>query len=165
MNILRQRFLITFGLLIFIILVFISAYSLGKHFSYASVIDELDWLKKEFKLSSVEIEKIRKLHNGYRPICEKMCKNIAQKKIELDNAISNSTNVTPEIERLIIELGQYRAKCQVNMIRHFYEVSSKMPPAQGKRYFENMKELTLGAHERIEQSMSAPSRSDTNHHH
>jgi hypothetical protein len=53
-----------------------------------------------------------------------------------------------------MELCELRARCQLEMLRHFVEVSQAMPPDQGKRYLAEMQRITLGFHEQIEQSMS-----------
>jgi hypothetical protein len=42
------------------------------------------------------------------------------------------------------------------MLQHFINVSRAMPPEEGRRYLEEMKKITLGAHAEIEQSMSDP---------
>ena len=44
------------------------------------------------------------------------------------------------------------------MLQHFIAVSQAMPPEEGRRYLAEMKKLTLGSHEEIEQSMSGPRR-------
>jgi hypothetical protein len=40
------------------------------------------------------------------------------------------------------------------MLDHFAAVSRAMPAEQGKRYLAEMQQLTLGAHEQTEHSMS-----------
>src|ERR1039458_7466301 len=44
----------------------------------------------------------------------------------------------------LAEVAALRAKCQANMLEHFYEVSQAMPPEQGRRYLAEMQCLTLG---------------------
>lgn len=163
----KKLILSAVGFAIFIIIVFISAYSLGKHFSLKTVMkeDELLWLKKEFKLSNEEYERIKKLHEGYKPICSQMCIQIAQKKSELYESILASTSMSSHIENLLHEIGMLRAKCQANMFKYFFDVSSNMPPEQGKRYLEMMSKIVIGDHERIEQSMSSEKPSKTGHVH
>jgi len=131
----------------------------------AENLDELEWLKKEYKLSGSKIAEIRKLHSGYRPVCEQMCVKIAEKKRELENALEKSTNITPEIEKLLVDIGTYRAQCQASMLKHFYEVSAKMPPDQGERYLKKMRTLALGEHEKIEESMTGKSNGVSHSHH
>jgi hypothetical protein len=117
--------------------------------------DDLSWLRDEFHLSDAEIVRVRQLHEGYMPQCAKMCALIAAKSTEVQTALGSGTNVTAEAQRKLTELGELRAQCQAQMIQHFVTVSQAMPPEQGQRYLAEMKKLTLGSHEEIEQSMSA----------
>jgi hypothetical protein len=88
------------------------------------------------------------------PQCAKMCALIAAKEVEVQAALGNGTNVTTEAQKKLTELGELRAQCQAQMLQHFITVSQAMPPEQGQRYLAEMKKLTLGSHEEIEQSMS-----------
>jgi hypothetical protein len=88
------------------------------------------------------------------PQCAKMCALIAAKSAEVQAALGNGTNVTVEAQKKLTELGELRAQCQAQMLQHFITVSQAMPPEQGQRYLAEMKKLTLGFHEEIEQSMS-----------
>ena len=96
---------------------------------------------------------MRQLHEGYLPKCQEMCSRIAQKKGELEAALSLSQGVTPEVEEKLLELATLRSQCQAQMLRHFHEVSLAMPPEQGGRYLTAMEEATLGFHEQFETSM------------
>jgi hypothetical protein len=109
------------------------------------------------------MERVRELHEGYKPKCMEMCGRIAAKKSELESALAGSTNVSPAVEKELIELGQLRAQCQAQMLQHFVEVSRAMPPEQGRRYLAEMQRLTLGFHEQIEQTMS--DHAGHEHHH
>ncbi len=121
--------------------------------------DDLSWLKREFKLSDAEMQRVRGLHEGYLPKCMEMCAKIAAKKAEVDAALEQGQ--VPEDK--MIELAGLRAQCQAQMLRHFQEVSRAMPAEQGKRYLAEMQRLTLGFHQSIESSMSeAPAAA---HHH
>jgi hypothetical protein len=116
--------------------------------------DDLSWLRDEFHLSDGEMTRIRQLHEGYMPQCAKMCALIAAKNAEVQSALGSGTNVTAEAQKKLTELGELRAQCQAQMIQHFVTVSQAMPPEQGQRYLAEMKKITLGSHEEIEQSMS-----------
>jgi small-conductance mechanosensitive channel len=98
--------------------------------------------------------RIRELHEGYLPKCGEMCAKIAAKKNELDSILGNGTNLTAEAQDKLNEIAALRAQCQSNMLQHFVAVSQAMPPEQGQRYLAEMKRLTLGHHEQMEQSMS-----------
>ena len=116
--------------------------------------DDLSWLRDEFHLNDAEMARVRQLHEGYLPQCAKMCALIAAKNAEVQAALGSGTNVTAEAKQKLTELGELRARCQAQMIQHFVTVSQAMPPEQGRRYLAEMKKLTLGSHEEIEQSMS-----------
>jgi hypothetical protein len=115
--------------------------------------DDLSWLRDDFHLSGAEMARIRQLHEGYLPQCAKMCALLAAKKSEVQAALGEGTNVTVEAQKKMTELGELRAQCQAQMLRHFIAVSQAMPPEQGRRYLVEMQRLTLGFHEEIEQSM------------
>ncbi len=123
--------------------------------------DDLSWLRTEFHLSDAEMARIRELHEGYLPKCAEMCKLIADKKGEVAALVGTSTNLTAEAQTKLNEVAELRAQCQTQMLQHFITVSQAMPPAQGQRYLDEMKRLTLGNHEQMEQSMSG----DTGHEH
>src|ERR1039457_2769335 len=137
--------------------VFASSYFVSHHASLITrSADDLSWLRDEFHLSDAEMARVRSLHEGYMPQCAKMCRLIAAKEAEVQTALANGTNVTAEAQKKLTELGELRAQCQAQMLRHFIAVSQAMPPEQGQRYLAEMKRLTLGFHEEIEQSMIPP---------
>jgi hypothetical protein len=111
--------------------------------------DDLSWLKREFRLSDSEMQRVRQLHEGYLPTCREMCGKIAAKQSEVAGVLSKRQD--PEAK--LVELATLRAQCQAQMLRHFQEVSQAMPAEQGKRYLSEMQRLTLGFHEDIERSM------------
>jgi len=120
----------------------------------ANATDDLDWLRNEFHLNDSELARVRQLHEGYLPKCLEMCARIAVKKAEVHRALTGATNVTATVEQSVRKLSELRAECQLQMLRHFVEVSQAMPPEQGSRYLEKMQRLTLGSHEKVEESMS-----------
>ena len=126
--------------------------------------DDLNWLKIEFRLSDTDLARIRVLHDGYLPKCSDNCANIAAKKRELAQAIVAGTNTTATLDQLRAEVVALRSHCQTEMLAHFEEVSRAMPPAQGQRYLAEMKRLTLGEHEQVEQSMSGTNHDAHGHH-
>jgi len=136
---------------------FAAAYLVGQRacaLQMARTGDDLEWLRREFRLGGAEMAHIRQLHNGYLPKCEAMCKEIAAKKNALETALAGATNVTADAAQKLSELAALRARCQTQMLQHFVEVSRAMPTEQGRRYLKEMQRLTLGFHEQFEQSMS-----------
>jgi small-conductance mechanosensitive channel len=137
--------------------IFAGSFLAARHATVACCVrpaDDLSWLQMEFHLSDAEMARIRELHKGYLPSCAEMCAKIAAKKSELDSLSGNGTNLSAEAQTKLNEIAALRAQCQSNMLQHFVAVSQAMPPEQGKRYLAEMKKLTLGSHEAIEQSMS-----------
>jgi hypothetical protein len=103
---------------------------------------ELMWLRHEFNLGDAEFARISQLHAGYLPSCMERCRRIDQLNSALSNALAATTQVTPEIEKLLSERAQMRATCQSEMLKHFFAVSRSMPPEQGKRYLAWVRENT-----------------------
>lgn len=104
---------------------------------------ELLWLKKEFQLSDGEFQRIEALHQAYLPHCAEMCQRIAMHQEQLDKLLGATNGMTAEIDAAITEGSRLRAECQRQMLRHFFEVSRTMPPEQGRRYLEWVKERTF----------------------
>ena len=126
--------------------------------------NDLAWLRDEFHLSDTEMQRIRPLHEGYLPKCRENCARIAAKKQELQTALDKAQGMTSEAQQKLAEVAALRAKCQSNMLAHFYEVSRAMPPEQGRRYLAEMQRLTLGFHEQIENTMSGGTSPPHVHH-
>jgi hypothetical protein len=126
--------------------------------------DDLDWLRMEFRLSDADLAKVRQLHEGYLPICEKNCRDIAHKKRELARATETGTNSAATLDQLRAEVTELRTKCQSEMLAHFEAVSRAMPAEQGGRYLAEMRRITLGSHEQVEESMSGTSGHGHDHH-
>jgi hypothetical protein len=146
--------------------IFAGSYFTARHATVVCctrTMDDLSWLQTEFHLSDADTAHIRELHEGYLPKCGEMCAKIAAKKSEIDAALGNGTNTTAEAQVKMNELAALRAQCQAQMLQHFITVSQAMPPEEGKRYLEEMKQLTLGNHEQMERSMSG--NTDHEHHH
>lgn len=162
----NRSLVILVGALALAATIFTGAFATARHATVACCTrpaDNLDWLRTEFHLSDADMARVRALHEGYRPKCAAICARIAAKKNELDAALTGSTNVTAEIQARMNELAALRAECQAQMLQHFVLVSQAMPPDEGRRYLARMKELTLGSHEQMEESMS--DHTGHEHHH
>lgn len=107
---------------------------------------ELLWLKQEFNLSDAEFNRISKLHENYLPECKEMSRRIDQTNAALKQLLTSRADVTPEIEKALVDAAQLRVHCQKMMLTHFYEVARSMPPDQGKRYLEWVQEKTFLPH-------------------
>jgi hypothetical protein len=151
----KRSLVIVFGALALGAVVFAGSYFVGQRACRLTrSVDDLTWLRMEFHLNAAELARIRALHEGYLPQCAKMCALIAAKEDEIRIALAGRTNVTTDAGKKLAELGELRAQCQMQMLRHFIAVSQAMPPEQGRRYLAEMEKVTLGSHEEIEHSMS-----------
>ena len=153
----NRSLIVVLGALVVGLAVFAGSYFAGQRAGViycANPADDLIWLRTEFHLSDADMARVRQLHESYLPQCMKMCAMIAAKKAEIRSTLANGTNVTADAEKKLAELGELRAQCQAQMLRHFIAVSQAMPPEEGRRYLAEMEKITLGAHEEIEQSMS-----------
>jgi len=160
----NRSLIIVLGALALGAVIFTGSYSASERAcALATSADDLSWLRTEFHLSDADMARVRQLHEGYQPKCAEMCARIAAKKAEIQAALGDGTNVTAEAQKKLTELGELRAQCQAQMLAHFMAVSQVMPPEQGRRYLAEMKRLTLGFHEEIEQSMSESAGHE--HHH
>ncbi len=131
----------------------------------AGRVNGLVWLRREFRLSDAEMQRIRQLHEGYLPRCRENCARIAAKKKELQAVLDHAQGMmTTEAQQKLAEVGALRGQCQANMLGYFYEVSRAMPPEQGRRYLAEMQRITFGFHEQIENTMSIDTSSPHGHH-
>lgn len=95
---------------------------------------ELEWLRREFRLSEEEYARIRTKHEEYAPACERMCAQIAEANQRLERLIENNHAVTPEIEAALHQSAQIQEDCRRTMLGHVYAVGAEMSPEQGARY-------------------------------
>src|SRR5262249_59419324 len=49
--------------------------------------DDLSWLRREFRLSEAEVQRVRGLHEGDLPQCRDMCAKISAKQEEVEKAL------------------------------------------------------------------------------
>lgn len=106
---------------------------------------ELAWIKKEFQLDGADFERVRKLHEAYKPVCAEMCRRVDEQNRELARLLQTAHEVTPEVEQVLSRASQLRQQCQTEMLKHFFQVSHAMPPEQGRRYLAWMQAETLTA--------------------
>lgn len=154
----RRPSLILTGVLAVGLLVFTASWRISSHLcthQAVSSVDDLAWLKEEFCLTDAELDRVRQIHQAYLPECEAFCREIATRQERLNELLKRGDLADAEVETTLVEIGEWRARCQANMLRHFLQVADAMPAEQGSRFLEVMIRLTLGGHETIEQQMSA----------
>jgi small-conductance mechanosensitive channel len=105
--------------------------------------DSSSWLRQEFHLSDDQYAQVKKLEADYHPHCIVMCDQLKQSHLALKNLILANGAMTPEIETALKKDGEVQREWRQDMLRHFYEVSQAMPPAEGKRYLQIMQAQVL----------------------
>ncbi|MBL9207374.1 MAG: hypothetical protein JNN01_20000 [Opitutaceae bacterium] len=126
---------------------------------------ELAWIKKEFRLADDEFERVKKLHEAYKPVCAEMCRQVDEQNRELARLLQTAQGVTPEIEKTLGRAAEIRKECQTGMLSHFFRVSQAMPPEQGRRYLAWMQAQTLlPTHESMLPKIGAKSDDDRDAH-
>jgi hypothetical protein len=126
--------------------VFLLCTSSARHLEQSNK-PELAWLKEEFNLSDSEFKRISELHAAYLPQCAEMCRQVDAQNQRLRALLAATNQMTAEIQSAIAESARLRGQCQRNMLEHFYQVSRTMPPAQGRRYLEWVRDRTCPANE------------------
>lgn len=91
-------------------------------------LDELAWLKKEFRLTDAQLETIARLHDDYFPVCMDHCKRIVRARETLAAA---SPAAQPDAQA---ELARLEAVCRDATLAHLQRVAAVMPPEQGARF-------------------------------
>ena len=127
-------------------------------------LDDLDWLRIEYRLTPSELEQVREVHEGYVTVCHGFCRQIAEQKGALKALVATGQGDSDAAAECLSSIAHLRAECQAAMLSHFEEVSELMPPDQGNRYLEEMRRITLGSHEQIEEAMSGSQGHGHDHH-
>jgi hypothetical protein len=104
---------------------------------------EMEWLRREFHLSHAQFKKIEALQSEYAPVCNEMCRRIIEANSRLERLVSQSSEVTPELDAAIREAGIVQEDCHKRMLAHIYRVSAQMNPADGQNYLRLMKSRVI----------------------
>lgn len=99
---------------------------------------ELDWLRREFRLSDEQFARVRTKHQEYAPKCEHLCAQIVEANERLDTMIKNNSAMTPEVAAALHHSAQVQDECRRAMLGHVYAVGGEMSPDQGTRYLAMM---------------------------
>jgi hypothetical protein len=100
--------------------------------------DPSGWMRQEFHLNDAQYAQVKKLETAYYPHCADMCDQIEQSHLALKKLILTNASMTPEVQAALEKDSAVQHQCREDMLRHFYEVSQSMPPAEGKRYLQIM---------------------------
>ena len=100
---------------------------------------EMEWLRREYHLTDAQFARIEAKHREYTPKCDLMCGKIAKANARLDQIITVSHRVTPELETALKDSAVVQEECHQAMLGHIYAVSAEMSPEDGARYLQMMK--------------------------
>lgn len=100
--------------------------------------DELAWLRKEFTFGEEEWAEVVRLHEEFRPICERMCAEVMAAQSRLDAVLIAADGLTPEVEEALAEFLRVKEECYHAMLRHVYAVAALMTPEQRVRYLQQV---------------------------
>lgn len=99
---------------------------------------QMEWLRREFKLTDSQFAKVKQLHEAYRPGCDQMCVRIAEANGRANALISNSKGMTPEIAAALQECAALQNECRQALLTHVYAVGAEMEPTEARRYIDMM---------------------------
>ncbi|CAN5787853.1 hypothetical protein BH11VER1_BH11VER1_37810 [soil metagenome] len=103
-----------------------------------SRLPELEWLRREFKLTDAQFAKVSELHQAYRPTCENLCMKIMTSHDRLKKLVGNGTEISPEFQAGLHEHAELHVECQIAMLNHLYRTAACLSPEQARRYLDAM---------------------------
>lgn len=103
-----------------------------------SLLPELEWLGREFKLSDEQFAKVSALHLAYRPTCEALCMKIMACHKKVEGLVDAGTGVSPGLKAALQEHAALHVECQTAMLSHLYQTSACMSPDQARHYLDAM---------------------------
>ena len=123
-------------LLLLAVVTAFSAFGVTRWLRPNKPVDELVWLREEFKLSPEQAATIEKLHSDYQPICADHCARIAGVQARLDTLTKGGKENSPEFIAAKNEWDALRNECATATTKHLQAVAAAMSPDQGKRYLQ-----------------------------
>lgn len=98
----------------------------------------LRWLKEEYLLDAAAFGRIRALHDEYFTQCTKMCRQIEAAARPL---LWRARHRSREYGDVGFQLSQEQAlcgDCEKAAVQHLQQVAVLMPPAEGKRFLDDV---------------------------
>lgn len=97
-------------------------------------VDEMVWLRQEFKLTPDQSATIENLHRAYQPICADHCARIADLQAKLDRLAQAGMTNSSEYTAVKTQWDALRNECASATTKHLQAVAAAMSPDQGARY-------------------------------
>lgn len=88
--------------------------------------DQVAWLTREFRLTPEQATAVKKLHDGYIPVCSDHCALIVAAREKLAGQPHNAA--------LQADVARLEKACQRATLTHVREVASCMPAEEGHRF-------------------------------
>jgi len=98
------------------------------HPAHDTEVDEMVWMKNEFKLTTAQSSTIEQLHDDYHPVCMEHCRLIMQARKTLTTAADHASAQA--------ELTRLEAVCHDATQAHLKRVAAAMSPDQGERFLK-----------------------------
>ncbi len=103
-----------------------------------SQLPELDWFRRELKLTDEQFTKVSALHRAYRPIRESLCAKILASHEDVRKIVDSGAAMSPELRAALQEHADLHVECQASMLTHLYKTAACMSPEQAKQYLGAM---------------------------
>lgn len=109
-----------------------------------SRLPELEWLRREFKLTNPQFAEVSALHLAYRPACEALCMRVMTSHDKIKKLVDHGTEVSPEITAALQEHASLQVECQTAMLKHLYQTAACLSPEQARNYLDAMLPQIIG---------------------
>ena len=118
----------------------------GHHHGGRTMMDampELEWLKRDLRLSEAQFAKVKELHAAYRPKCTEMCQRIAEAHEKMQSLALAGGEMTPGLQAALKEHADLHLECQQTMLQHLYRTAATLDEAQAQQYLKTMLPFAL----------------------
>lgn len=96
--------------------------------------DEIAWLRREFRLTPGQAEKIEQLHAAYEPVCMEHCMQILATRKQLAAFADSGRQDSAEYRQAQTEMERLKRVCTEATRQHLETVAAAMSPEEGRRY-------------------------------
>lgn len=115
----------------------LGAYGITRQLAPAVVaVDELDWLRREFRLDEAQAREIERLHAAYGPVCAEHCAAVYDARAAVVAAQRDHGAGSPAHQTAQARLADLEIVCQTATRAHLEAVAAVMSPAEARRYLE-----------------------------
>lgn len=109
-----------------------------------SLLPELEWLKRELRLTDEQFTKVAAVHKTYLPTCEALCMKVMASHAKIRSLITAGREMTPELEEALKEHALLHVECQKAMLQHLNQTAALMAPDQATRYWDALLPEVIG---------------------